>query len=244
MMSTPTPANGKPAGSGLRNGAAPPPAAPPAIDTDIDLHLGAGSVPAGWSPAQWSRVQRIAKQRDEALAKAAKADEYQARVTELEAHTAATTSRYEAELAMVASGLPMLAEPEVRDFVRERYQKSVEGQGDKATPFADWLKAQQAKPSPILAPYLKPAEPPVVAPAPPAPGTPPPNVETPPTARPAPVVPPVAQPAPASPGGMTTEQIAALSSTTASFRANQDAMRETLEAKYGVSLSAKKAPAT
>lgn len=243
-MSTPTPVNGKPAGSGLRNGATPPPAAPPVVDTDIDLHLGAGSVPAGWSPAQWSRVQRIAKQRDDALARAAKADEHAARVTELEGHVAATTSRYEAELAMVASGLPMLAEPEVRDFVRERYQKSVEGQGDKAPAFADWLKAQQAKPSPILAPYLAPAAPPVVAPAPPAPGTPPPKVETPPAARPAPVVPPVAQPAPASPGGMTAEQIAALSASPASFRANQDAMRATLEAKYGVSLAAKKSPAT
>lgn len=244
MMSTPTPANGKPAGSGLRNGAAPPPAAPPAIDTDIDLHLGAGSVPAGWSPAQWSRVQRIAKQRDDALARAAKADEHAARVTELEGHVAATTSRYEAELAMVASGLPMLAEPEVRDFVRERYQKSVEGQGDKAPAFADWLKAQQAKPSPILAPYLKPAEaPPAAAPAPaPATGTPP----TPPAPAPraAPVVPPVAQPAPAATGGMTDDQIAQMARSPATFRANQDTMRASLEQKYGVSLGGKKPTAT
>lgn len=238
MMSTPTPASGKPAGSGLRNGAAPPPAAPPVVDTDIDLHLGAGSVPAGWSPAQWSRVQRIAKQRDDALARASKADEHAARVVELEGHVAATTSRYEAELAMVASGLPMLAEPEVRDFVRERYQKAVEGQGDKATPFADWLKAQQAKPSPILAPYLKPAEPPPVVAAAPAP------TAVAPAARPAPVVPPVAQPAPASPGGMTDEQIAALSSSPASFRAHQDAMIATLSARHGVSLAAKKATST
>ena len=68
--------------------------------------------------------------------------------------TQATT--HNQDITLMSSGIK---DAEVRDFVRSRYS------GDQ--PFNEWLTAQKESPSPLLAPFLKPAAP--VAPAPPAP---------------------------------------------------------------------------
>ena len=48
-----------------------------------------------------------------------------------------------------------VTDPEIREFVRSRFSKA-----DDAGSFDEWIENQKAKPSPLLAPFLKTATPP------------------------------------------------------------------------------------
>ena len=48
-----------------------------------------------------------------------------------------------------------VTDPEIREFVRSRFSKA-----DDAGSFDEWIENQKAKPSPLLAPFLKTAAPP------------------------------------------------------------------------------------
>lgn len=51
--------------------------------------------------------------------------------------------------AMAVSDYPMLRDPDVQSFLRERYARHQGDAGDKAKPFADWLTAQAEAKSPL-----------------------------------------------------------------------------------------------
>lgn len=82
---------------------------------------------------------------------------------------AAENARLRANLVMRTSDRPGLRDPEVCDFLVERYQATTAKDGDKAPTFDAWFASQLEKPSPLLAPYLAKPEPPKVET--PAPGT-------------------------------------------------------------------------
>jgi hypothetical protein len=227
-----------PNGSALRTPSARTPVAD-APDLDIDGHLAAGTTPPGWTPAQWSRVQGLA-------AKNKAANEQLATLRlEAEAHAAtkaelsAAQMRHASDTAMLSSGLPQLADGEIRDYVRERYDAYARGAGENPQSFGDWFAAQKTKPSPLLAPFLsapaaQPAQP-AAQPAAQAGGQP----AAQPAARPAQPANPAAgtgQPAPATATTVTTEQIATAASNPQVFRQQSAVIRESLEAKYGTKI--------
>jgi len=63
-----------------------------------------------------------------------------------------TRYRLSADLALTQAGI---LDPEVQDLFRERHERKVAQDGDKAPSFADWLKAQRENPSAVLKPYLQ-----------------------------------------------------------------------------------------
>lgn len=242
----------QPNGSSLRKPAkaAEPPTKQP--DLDIDLHLQDGSTPDGWTPGQWARVRRQSTRIAELEAALKTAEGGGTRVAELEGQVATLQRRYDSDVTMLGSGLPQLADPEVRGFVAERYGVYAASAGEKAQPFADWFKGQAEKPSPILAPFL--AKP----------------VATTTTTQDAggaggagagaqgqgaaqgggagggkPTQPPnptqgTGQPTGAGAGGLTAEQIASASQNVASFNAQKATIKAQLEAKYGVRIGSGK----
>jgi hypothetical protein len=66
-----------------------------------------------------------------------------------EAHTRldTTSSVHEQDIALISAGI---IDPEVREFVRERF-----GKAKDAKDFASWMEGQQKSPSALLAPFLK-----------------------------------------------------------------------------------------
>jgi hypothetical protein len=186
-------------------------------------------------------VQKLARankdlsgQLDTARKRAEQADTY-------EAELGTARARHASEAAMLGSGLPSLADPEIRDFVRERYDAYTRTAGDKATEFGAWLDAQRAKPSPLLAPYLAP--PPAAEPPPAPAATPVPAAAQ---GQRAPAVPPPApapaagQPPPAAATGITPQQVQAAASNPASWRQQKAAIKADLEARYGTSIGSDK----
>lgn len=103
---------------------------------------------------QVNRERQTFREQAEAHAKAAA--EQKARADRAESERTALEHRYHTDLAMVQTGI---VDPEVRDFVRERYDRLRAADGEKAPSFADWYTAQRANPSPILRPFFTPAEP-------------------------------------------------------------------------------------
>lgn len=58
-----------------------------------------------------------------------------------------TSSVHEQDIALISAGI---IDPEVREFVRERFSKAKD-----AKDFASWMEGQQKSPSALLAPFLK-----------------------------------------------------------------------------------------
>lgn len=79
-------------------------------------------------------------------------------------------------LAGVAATCPAIAHEDVQGFLIDQHAKYAADRGDKAKPFAEWVKDPDVQKSPLLAPYFVP----VAVQAPPA-NPPPPLVRPPPT---------------------------------------------------------------
>lgn len=62
--------------------------------------------------------------------------------------------KYSSDLALISEGI---SDPEVQEFIRDRYIKSQADQKEK-TSFADWFKDKKKNPDSILKPFLTPKE--------------------------------------------------------------------------------------
>lgn len=122
----------------------------------------------------------------------------QQQITQANERIAALGADKDAHLALVDAGV---TDSSVRDYTLHLYGKDRAAAGDKAPAFADWLTGVKAKPPPVLAPFLSPAQ----AAAPATPGAP-----AAPTAPPAPpgvrteagTRPPPTPPSPYTPGSV------------------------------------------